>query len=65
MRKTLATVAIMLLVFSLVPLGCTKSSENDEEAIRTLLNSSAYTNEEQTRGYGADDSTPTQGGGGF
>lgn len=63
MKRLLATVTMMLLVLAFIPLGCTRSQDTDEDAIRTLLNGSSYTNEDHTRSYGAEDSTPTQGGG--
>ncbi len=65
MKRLLATVTMMLLVLAFIPLGCTKSQDTDEDAIRTLLNGSSYTDENQEKGYGSEDSVPTQGGGNF
>ena len=61
MKKVLSALALMLGVLWLLPAGCART--DDETAIRNLLGSSAYTDENNTRSYGSDDSTPTGGGG--
>ncbi|MEO0081086.1 MAG: hypothetical protein ABIL25_02190 [candidate division WOR-3 bacterium] len=55
-RSALVFVFVMLL---LIPAGCSRN--DDETAIRNLLGSSVYTDENSTRSYGSSDSTPTSG----
>ncbi len=61
--KSLAIFTGVLLVLALLPVGCT-SNVDDEAAIRTLLNSSGYTNESNEQGYSSEDTTLTEGGAG-
>jgi hypothetical protein len=53
----LAVAALLLAVVALT--GCNRRP-NDEQAIETLLVNSGYTNDEQTKNYGANDTTLPQ-----
>jgi len=56
--KRLLLVVVSALSLCLLSVGCNQAPA-DEEAIKTLLGSSGYTDENNTRSYGAEDSTPT------
>jgi len=62
--RTIALFALCLAATTLVFTGCGRFGTSDEQDIRTLLNTSGYTNEDNDRGYGSDDSTVTPGGDG-
>jgi hypothetical protein len=63
MKRTLILAAAALVIAAVVLTGCGRKP-NDEQAIGTLLATSGYTNEEQTKNYGANDTTPQPGGDG-
>jgi len=56
--KRLLLVLVSVLASTLVLVGCNQAPA-DEDAIKTLLGSSSYTDENNTRSYGAEDSTPS------
>jgi hypothetical protein len=56
--KRLLLVTASVLALGLLAVGCNQAP-GDEEQIRTLLGSSSYTDEDNTRSYGAEDSTPS------
>jgi hypothetical protein len=56
MKSTLTLAAASLLTVALALSGCSRKP-NEEQAIGTLLAASGYTNVEQTKNYGANDTT--------
>jgi len=62
MKKKACAVLAALIVLMLVPVGCSLQQNDDEQAITDLLNSSGYTNEDNDRSYGSDDTTLAGGG---
>ncbi|MBN2537861.1 hypothetical protein JXB37_06255 [candidate division WOR-3 bacterium] len=62
--RPLALAALFLAAAALLFAGCAGFGSGDEQDIRTLLNTSGYTNEDNDRSYGSDDSTVTPGGDG-
>jgi hypothetical protein len=62
--RTLALFAVGLAAVALLFAGCVRFGDTDENTIRTLLNTSGYTNEDNDRSYGSDDSTVAPGGDG-
>ena len=62
MKQALKMTAMALLVAAVGFTGCKRQQEDNEQAIQNLLNASGYTDENQSRSYGVDDSTPEPGG---
>ena len=60
--RTAAVCGFALLAVAFFATGCADFGGSDEGDIRALLNSSGYTDDDNTKGYGAEDSTPTEGG---
>ena len=59
--RTTAAFAVLFAAVAMLTSGCAVTGENDEDAIRSLLNGSSYTDASQEQAYGAEDSTVKNG----